>query len=293
MNAPAAMLRRRTFGRSAGHGRKMLAGAAMTAPALTLFVVLFIIPMGTAIDLALLADGTPDLSLLAQALSGSYRQDLVFTIATAAAAAMLCVILGLAVALILLRLAPSLRRLGEVLVLVPLVVPHIVAAYAIWLTLLPGGPLSAILSAIGLSGVLSQISGGVTALIVALVWKFLPVATLTITAALDGLDPSLEEAAQDVGAGPWRRFFSITVPQLVPAMVAGGSLTFIMAAAQFSITLVVYAGKSPTTVPMGIYFEAFGLGRWEIASALGLVLTAATLFILAATSAISRRKASS
>lgn len=293
MIAQAGMIRQRRFDRPAGHGRKMLAGAVMTAPALMLFVMLFIVPMGTAVDMALFVGGTPDLSLLAQALSGSYRQDLIFTIATAAAAAMLCVILGLAVALILLRLAPGWRRLGEVLVLIPLVVPHIVAAYAIWLTLLPGGPLSAILSTIGLSNALSQISGGVTALIVALVWKFLPVATLTIAAALDGLDPSLEEAAQDVGAGPWRRFFSITVPQLVPAMVAGGSLTFIMAAAQFSITLVVYAGKSPTTVPMGIYFEAFGLGRWEIASALGLVLTAATLCILAATSALSRRKASS
>ncbi len=148
------------------------------------------------------------------------------------------------------------------------------------------------LSAVCLPGVLGGVSGGVTALVAALVWELLPVATLTLSAALEGLDPAQEEAAQDVGAGRWTRFVAITAPQLVPAMVAGGALTFIMAAAQFSITLVVYSGKTPTTIPMGIYYEAYGLGRWEIASALGLVLTEATLAVLATVTYMARRTTS-
>ncbi|WP_333834965.1 ABC transporter permease [Rubrimonas sp.] len=270
---------------------RLAAGAAMTAPALALFAVLFLLPMGTAVELAAVSNGAPTFDRFAQSLSGAYLADLWFTLATAAAAALLCVGAGLAVAALLHALPIRLRRLGEMLVLVPLIVPHIVAAYAIWLTLLPGGPLSAALAHVGLPGALSGFSGGAFALVIALSWKFLPVATLTIAAALEGLDRSLVEAAQDAGAGPWRRFAAITAPQLYPAMISGGALVFIMAAAQFSITLVVYAGKSPTTIPMGIYYEAFGLGRWDLASALGLVLTVATLGVLAITIRLTRRRA--
>jgi len=261
-----------------------MAAAAMTAPAILLFALLFLVPMASTMRLAVGGDDAEfNVARFAQALSGPYLADLWFTLVTALAAALVCVAVGTGVAMLLQALPGWARRIAEVLVLIPLVVPHIVAAYAIWLTLLPGGPLSALLAAIGLPGALADVSGGPAALVAALAWKFLPVAALTVAAALEGLDRSQLEAAQDIGAGPWQRFLAITAPQLVPAMISGGALVFIMGAAQFSITLVVYVGKSPTTIPMGIYHEAFGMGQWNMASALGLTLTIATLGGLALT----------
>lgn len=54
-----------------------------------------------------------------------------------------------------------------------------------------------------------------------------PIIFLNATAALANLDPALEEAAENVGAGPWRRFFRITLPLIRPGLFAGGTIVFI------------------------------------------------------------------
>lgn len=54
-----------------------------------------------------------------------------------------------------------------------------------------------------------------------------PIIFLNATAALANLDPALDEAAENVGAGPWRRFFRITLPLIRPGLFAGGTIVFI------------------------------------------------------------------
>lgn len=76
--------------------------------------------------------------------------------------------------------------------------------------------------------------------------------TLTVMGRLEGMDPKLEEAAQDLGAPPIMAFFRITLPLLMPGIVAGCLLAFVLSLDDFIITQFT-AGVGDTTLPLWIY----------------------------------------
>lgn len=76
--------------------------------------------------------------------------------------------------------------------------------------------------------------------------------TLTIVARLKGMDPLLEEAAADLGATPWRTFWRVTFPLLLPAIVSGALLSFTLSFDDFLITFFT-AGVGSDTLPVRIY----------------------------------------
>jgi spermidine/putrescine transport system permease protein len=79
-----------------------------------------------------------------------------------------------------------------------------------------------------------------------------PFAYLPIRARLEGLDPRLQEAAADLYAGRWRTFTRVTLPLLVPGILSGAMLAFIISLDDFVITFFV-AGAGATTLPVYIY----------------------------------------
>lgn len=80
----------------------------------------------------------------------------------------------------------------------------------------------------------------------------IPFAYLPIRARLEGMDPKLLEAAQDLYAPPWRGFWRVTLPLLLPGIVSGAMLAFIISLDDFVITFFV-AGAGATTLPVYIY----------------------------------------
>ncbi len=77
-----------------------------------------------------------------------------------------------------------------------------------------------------------------------------------VTAALHGFDMSLEEAARNLGAGPVRAFFSITLPQISQAMTAGALFAFVMSFGAFDISLFLAPpGVMPLPINMFIYLR--------------------------------------
>lgn len=75
---------------------------------------------------------------------------------------------------------------------------------------------------------------------------------LTVRAGLAGLDESLFEAARDLGASPWKTFRHITLPLILPGVVAGFLMAFTLSIDDFVITFFV-AGVGVTTLPLQIY----------------------------------------
>lgn len=75
---------------------------------------------------------------------------------------------------------------------------------------------------------------------------------LVVTGRLEGLDPNLEEAAQDLGASPIMVFFKVTLPLIAPGIIAGCLLAFVMSLDDFIITQFT-AGVGDTTLPLRIY----------------------------------------
>jgi spermidine/putrescine transport system permease protein len=76
--------------------------------------------------------------------------------------------------------------------------------------------------------------------------------TAIVLARLSQLDPSLEEASRDLGAGPVRTFTRVTLPQLAPGIVAGALLSFTLSIDEFVIAFFTSAPTTPT-LPIVIY----------------------------------------
>lgn len=93
---------------------------------------------------------------------------------------------------------------------------------------------------------------GLTSIIIAHVAFDIPFVMLIVRARLQGMDRSLEEAAMDLGADEWTTFFRITIPQLMPGILAAGLLAFTLSFNDFVITFFV-AGVGSTTLPLKIY----------------------------------------
>ncbi len=75
---------------------------------------------------------------------------------------------------------------------------------------------------------------------------------IIVRARLAGMDESIFEAARDLGASPWRTFRRITLPLILPALVAGYLMSFTLSIDDFVITFFV-AGVGVTTLPLQIY----------------------------------------
>jgi putative spermidine/putrescine transport system permease protein len=277
--------------RSAGALTQIWAGlrpVIMIAPALAVMGLLFILPLLKAIELSISSPAGFTFSWYERFFHSAYLWDLCFTIGISFATAAICALVSIPIAFIMVRDFRG-KAVANILILFPLVVPHLIGAYALWLSMARSGPVFGLMNNLGILSTAPDLVSDWRGLLIALVWKHFPITALTITAALANIDRTLIEAAQDLGAGWSTRMREIIFPLLMPGVLSGAILVFVMAAAQFSITLVVYSGSRITTIPLGIYHETFGLKNWEFGSALGIGLTAVTLVILGVFTATIRR----
>lgn len=144
----------------------------------------------------------------------------------------------------------------------PLMVPEIVTAVASLVFFVAVG--------IGL---------GFTTILLAHIVFCIPFAYLPIKARLEGLDPSLPAAAADLYASPAQAFARITLPLLVPGLLSGWLLAFIISLDDFIITALV-AGPGATTLPLHIY-GMLRLGMTPEVNAIStLMLGASTVLVL-------------
>ena len=127
------------------------------------------------------------------------------------------------------------KTLSLGLITLPLMVPEIVTAVAVLI----------FFSAIGMNWGLGNV-------IIAHVTFCIPFAFMPIRARLEGMDTSLEQAARDLYASEWETFRFVTVPLLMPGIVAGAMLSFVISMDDFIITLMV-GGAGSTTLPVYIY----------------------------------------
>ena len=93
---------------------------------------------------------------------------------------------------------------------------------------------------------------GLTTMILAHVTFQIPFVAIVIRARLVGLDPALEEAARDLGANEWQAFLHVTLPLIMPAVLASGMLAFTLSLDDFVVSFFTN-GPGSTTLPILIY----------------------------------------
>jgi putrescine transport system permease protein len=99
---------------------------------------------------------------------------------------------------------------------------------------------------------------------------------VVVSARLRELDLSIEEAAMDLGAKPWKVFFLITIPMIAPSLAAGGMMSFALSLDDLVLASFV-SGPGSTTLPMEV-FSAVRLGvKPEINAVASLILLSVSL----------------
>jgi putative spermidine/putrescine transport system permease protein len=119
-----------------------------------------------------------------------------------------------------------------------------------------------------------------TGLFMGYVYFSIPRVLLTIMAAAEKLDPSLEEAARSLGASPWRVVLDVIVPGLTPALLASGAICFATAVGAFGTAFTL--ATRIHVLPMTIYTEFTLSANIAMAAALSFVLGGITWAVLAA-----------
>ncbi len=119
---------------------------------------------------------------------------------------------------------------------------------------------------------------GITTIIIAHVAFCISFVTIVVRARLAGMDRSIEEAAQDLGANPVETFLRVTLPLILPGVMAGALLAFTLSVDDFVITFFV-SGVGSSTLPLKIY-SMIKFGVSPVINALSTVVLIATMVLI-------------
>lgn len=157
------------------------------------------------------------------------------------------------------------KGLWSAAVLVPLILPPFVGALGLKMLLGRSGAVNALLGTdwdiLG--------AGRFWGVVVAEALSLFPIIYLNATAALANIDPALEEAAENAGAGPWRRFFTITLPLIRPGLFAGGTIVLVWSFTELGTPLMF---DYLTVTPVQIFFGIKEAGTSALPYALTVVM---------------------
>ena len=216
-------------------------------------------------------------SRLPEVLSSDTARDaLRLSLVTSVAATVLAAVLGLPLALLLARVDLPGRSVLRGLVLLPLVLPPVVAGTALLAVLGRNGLLGAPLERA--TGIVLPFS--TAGAVLAMTFVAMPFLVITVEGALRGVDQRHEGAAASLGAGPWTVLRRVTLPSIRGSLVAGLALTWARALGEFGAT-ITFAGSlqgRTRTLPLAV-FVALEADR-DLAVALSLVLVLVSLAVV-------------
>jgi spermidine/putrescine transport system permease protein len=191
-----------------------------------------------------------------------------------------CLLLGYPVAYLVAR-AGRWRAVLLFLVVLPFWTSFLVRTFAMIFLLRDSGLVNTVLLGLGLIEAPLTLLYTPFAVLLGLVYGFLPFMILPIYASLEKLDPTLLEAAETLGATPMARFWRITLPLSLPGVVAGCFLVFIPAMGSF-LTSDLLGGAKELMIGNLIQNQFAAARNWPFGSAASFVVTALVLVSVAA-----------
>ena len=189
----------------------------------------------------------------------------------AATSTAVTLLLGYPMAYAIARAAPECRPLLLMLVVLPFWTSFLIRVYA-WMGLLDeNGLLNQFLRWSGIAADPGTILGTEWAILLGIVYAYLPFMVLPLYATLEKLDAGLLEAAADLGATPFKAFLTITLPLSAPGIVAGCLLVFIPSVGEFVIPDLL-GGTRTLMIGKVLWDEFFTNADWPLASAVAISL---------------------
>ncbi len=239
------------------YGLALIGAVLIVLPPLAL---LFRSPWGTFVD---------------QISSPSSLDALRLSLITAACSTVICLIVGVPMALVFARYDGPVIRVVRALVLLPLVLPPVVGGLALLYTFGRLGIVGEHLDAAGI-----DIAFTTTAVVLAQSFVALPFLVISVEGAVRVVGTRYEEVAATLGAGPTRTLWRVTLPLVLPSLIAGLVLAFARALGEFGAT-ITFAGNAPgvtQTAPLAIYVSA--IDDPQAAIPLSLILVVVSLVVV-------------
>ena len=182
---------------------------------------------------------------------------------------LICFIIGYPMAYAMSQTNIRYRTLAMMLVMLPMWMNFLLRTYA-WVTILsPSGVLNSLLGVLKLPAI--DIMYTQTAVVLGMVYNFLPFMILPIYTALEKIDYRLVEAAHDLGANNTQAFTRVIFPLSMPGVISGISMVFIPAISTFEITRLLGGGQV-NLIGNVIEQQFLFTGDWNYGSALSLIL---------------------
>jgi putative spermidine/putrescine transport system permease protein len=219
-----------------------------------------------------------------------YLWAFVRTFTVGAAVGLLCVLLGYPLAYFLVRTKSRCKGLLIALSLAPLLASVVVRTYGWYIILNRFGVANDLLLALGLTAERIAFMPSTGAIIIGLAHALLPYTVLTIMGSLNGINPSLEQAAMSLGASRTRTFLHVVLPLSLPGIAGGFILAFSIAISAYA-TPAILGGPATQVMATAIYGFMTQLLDWSIGSALAVVLIVSSLLLLYAASRVGARQA--
>src|ERR1700726_2427541 len=188
-----------------------------------------------------------------------------------------CVVLGYPLAYFLARALPRVQAFCLFLLIIPLMVSAVIRVFGGIVFLGRKGLVNQALVAVGLEPV--KLLYSETAVVIGLVNVFVPFIVLPIMASIERISPSLEEAAQNLGADWYRMFQRVILPLSLPGLISGCLLVYSLSISAF-VTPALMGSPRERTAGQQIYDEVLVSFNWPGASSLSLTLVLVTVALM-------------
>ena len=206
-------------------------------------------------------------------------------------ATVICLIIGYPIAYWLTREGPAVKRIATIVLMLPMWMNFLLRTYA-WMSLLENtGIINELLSALGVFKLINSVFGTNIsyfpmintrgAVVLGMVYNYLPFMIMPIYSVIDKLDPKVIEAAQDLGANASNVFRRVIFPLSVPGVISGITMVFIPSVSTFAISKLLGGGK---TLLLGDLIEMQFYGNSYnpyLGSAISLVMLVIVLICVA------------
>lgn len=223
-------------------------------------------------------DGRFTLSNILKIATPEYRKALLLSLMLSLISTIICLVMAYPLAMILAGMKLRSTGLIVMIFIIPMWMNFLLRTMA-WQTLLEkSGVINMILNALHLPSL--NIINTPYAIVLGMVYNFLPFMLLPIYNSLVKIDPAVINAARDLGAGPVQTFFSITVPLTLPGIISGITMVFVPALTTFVISDLL--GGSKILLIGNVIEQQFKqVNNWHVGSGLSLVLMVFILLSMA------------
>lgn len=209
-----------------------------------------------------------------------YTEVFIKSVAMATGTTLICLLMAYPLALLIARSPKRRRDLMVLLVILPFASNFLIRVYAWMIVLGPQSAISRLLDVtLHLLGFAPQhLLFSPFAVLIAMVYVHLPFMVLPLYTNLEKHDPSLLDAAQDMGASAWQRFWRVTFPLSLPGVFSGSALVFIPALGMFAIPDIL--GGTGDMLVGNLIKEQFLVTRdWPFGATLSIMLTLVVVLI--------------